>query len=336
MRIRTYVGRSALALWLVMGVARSGDGPAQQTALPEELKRLIDAQQKQIEQLQRALQEQMAQIDRILAAESKATSAPSAPQAGSAPAFPPAAMGVASTPDLFTRMDSSIKNLAGFTGFKQDSGSAWTPKSGRVAAGLLCPCRAIRGRYRFRMNIDKDLDRRFSMHAQLSTGPLSNANTNDQDFGGITVKAPFSLSEAYINFSPNANVQLRGGRMEEVFADNMRFLWDDDVRFNGFQQRVRMPIRSLWMGISSVGVPRRRPYPVEPECGHTGVFLAIRERRLPDGAKGPRFEPLPSRHDRGRSARERYPLPVRRRHATLSQSGPDPIGVAHRRISGAR
>jgi hypothetical protein len=110
----------------------------------------------------------------------------------------------------------------------------------------------IRGRYRFRLNVDKELDRRFSMHAQLATGPLNNANTNDQDFGGITVKAPFSLSEAYMSFSPTANIQLRGGRMEEVFADNMRFLWDDDVRFNGFQQKVKIPVRSHWMGLSAV------------------------------------------------------------------------------------
>ena len=28
--------------------------------------------------------------------------------------------------------------------------------------------------------------------------------------------------------------------MEEVFADTMRFLWDDDVRFNGFQQIAKL------------------------------------------------------------------------------------------------
>lgn len=32
--------------------------------------------------------------------------------------------------------------------------------------------------------------------------------------------------------------------MEEVFADNMRFLWDDDVRFNGFQQVATLPLHS--------------------------------------------------------------------------------------------
>jgi hypothetical protein len=32
--------------------------------------------------------------------------------------------------------------------------------------------------------------------------------------------------------------------MEEVWADQTRFLWDDDVRFNGFQQIVSFPLKS--------------------------------------------------------------------------------------------
>ena len=42
--------------------------------------------------------------------------------------------------------------------------------------------------------------------------------------------------------------------MEEVFADNMRFLWDDDVRFNGFQQTVTIPFDSGWAGLKSLEI----------------------------------------------------------------------------------
>jgi hypothetical protein len=35
------------------------------------------------------------------------------------------------------------------------------------------------------------------------------------------------------------NLSLKGGRLEEVFADNSRFLLDDDVRFNGFNERLK-------------------------------------------------------------------------------------------------
>ena len=84
---------------------------------------------------------------------------------------------------------------------------------------------------------------------QLSTGPINNGITNDQDFAGTIVKHPFSIAEAYMDFHPHANFSLRGGRMEEVFADNMRFLWDDDVRFNGLQQIVRVPVETGALGI---------------------------------------------------------------------------------------
>ena len=96
----------------------------------------------------------------------------------------------------------------------------------------------------FFLNVDKDLDQRFRLHTQLSTGPLNNGLTNDQDFAGTVIKHPFSLAEAYIDFHPHSNFSIRGGRMEEVFADNTRFLWDDDVRFNGFQQLVKLPFDS--------------------------------------------------------------------------------------------
>ena len=251
MRKRIYLWRGALSLVLVLGGIRGAESPAAETIAPEDLKRRIEAQQRQIDQLQRALEEQKAQLDRILASMSKpAPSAPAVAQAGSAPVAPPAAMGVVGAPDLVTRTDGSVGNPGGF----RLSGDFRYRLDAQIRSGneFATPLQNVRGRYRFRLNVDKDLDRRFSMHAQLATGPLNNANTNDQDFGGITVKAPFSLSEAYMSFSPTAGIQLRGGRMEEVFADNMRFLWDDDVRFNGFQQKVKIPVRSHWMGLSAV------------------------------------------------------------------------------------
>jgi len=112
----------------------------------------------------------------------------------------------------------------------------------RSSNSVAGPLQNVRARYRLRLNIDKDIDRRFRTHIQLSTAPLANEITNDQDFAGVEVKHTFSLAEAYVDFHPNATVSMRGGRMEEVFADNTRFLWDDDVRFNGFQQILKLPI----------------------------------------------------------------------------------------------
>jgi hypothetical protein len=198
----------------------------------QDLKQQIESQQKLIDQLQQTLRAQQAQIDRMLDVAKPVAStllAPPAPpvQTESSPAN---FHGFAFTGDFRFRLDAQL----------------------RSGNDIAAPLQNVRGRYRFRINVDKELDRRFSVHAQLSTGPLNVATTNDQDFGGIAAKAPFSLSEASISFHPNANVQLRGGRVEEVFADNMRFLWDDDVRFNGFDQKITVPIQSHWAGLSSI------------------------------------------------------------------------------------
>jgi Putative porin len=106
------------------------------------------------------------------------------------------------------------------------------------------PLQNVRSRYRVRLNVDKEIDRMFNFHLQLSTGPYNVGTTNDQDFAGTVAKHPFSVAEAYVDFHPNSKISLRGGRMEQVFADNMRFLWDDDVRFNGFQQVIKLPINA--------------------------------------------------------------------------------------------
>src|SRR5678816_954110 len=53
----------------------------------------------------------------------------------------------------------------------------------------------------------------------------------------MTVRAPFALSEAWIEYRPTKAWQLQGGRVLDIFADNSRFLFDDDVRFNGFNER---------------------------------------------------------------------------------------------------
>jgi hypothetical protein len=113
------------------------------------------------------------------------------------------------------------------------------------------PLQNVRSRYRLRLNLDKEIDPRFRFHMQLSTGPLNNPITNDQDMAGLAVKHPFSIAEAYVDYRPNSRVTLRAGRTEEIFADNMRFLWDDDVRLNGFHQTVRLPLASNALGFTS-------------------------------------------------------------------------------------
>ena len=99
----------------------------------------------------------------------------------------------------------------------------------------------VRMRYRLRLNLDSDLNKAIGFHAQLSTGPINNGLTLDQDFSSTIAHHPFFINEAWVDLHPNKNVQLQGGRLQEVFADNSRFLFDDDIRFNGFNEKFTFP-----------------------------------------------------------------------------------------------
>src|SRR6185436_20162701 len=95
----------------------------------------------------------------------------------------------------------------------------------------------VRARYRVRFNADRDVSSDLGFHLQLSTGAVNNGITFDQDFAGGVTRHPFFISEGYVDYHPRPNINIRGGKQEEVFADNTRFLWDDDVRFNGFHEK---------------------------------------------------------------------------------------------------
>ena len=109
-----------------------------------------------------------------------------------------------------------------------------------------------RMRYRLRLNLDTDINSKLSFHGQLATGPANNPLTMDQDFGSTTTRHPFFISEAWVDFHPNKAVQLQGGRVQEVFADNSRFLFDDDVRFNGFNEKYTVSFKNNGLKVSSL------------------------------------------------------------------------------------
>jgi len=109
-----------------------------------------------------------------------------------------------------------------------------------------------RMRYRLRFNFDTDVDSKISFHGQLATGPVNNALTMDQEFGETAVRHPFFISEAWIDYHPNKAVQLQAGRLQEVFADNSRFLFDDDIRFNGFNEKYTLSFKNNGLKVSSL------------------------------------------------------------------------------------
>jgi len=94
-----------------------------------------------------------------------------------------------------------------------------------------------RVRYRFRLNLDANIYENLTFHAQLATGPVNNPLSTNQDFTSLGARPPFSISEIWVDYRPTKSLQLQAGRVPDVFADNSRFLFDDDIRFNGFNER---------------------------------------------------------------------------------------------------
>jgi hypothetical protein len=109
-----------------------------------------------------------------------------------------------------------------------------------------------RMRYRLRLNLDTDVDSKLSFHTQLATGPINNSLTMDQDFGETTTRHPFFINEAWIDYHPTKTIQLQAGRLQEIFADNSRFLFDDDIRFNGFNEKYVFPLKNNGFKVSSL------------------------------------------------------------------------------------
>lgn len=110
----------------------------------------------------------------------------------------------------------------------------------------------VRARYRLRLNLDTDLYPTLSFHGQLATGPINNQLTLDQDFSATTVRHPFFINEAWIDYHPRKSISLQGGRVQEVFADNSRFIFDDDVRFNGFNEKYVWAMKKKPLALSSI------------------------------------------------------------------------------------
>lgn len=109
-----------------------------------------------------------------------------------------------------------------------------------------------RMRYRLRLNLDTDIDSKLSFHTQLATGPINNSLTMDQDFGETTTRHPFFINEAWIDYHPKKTIQLQAGRVQEIFADNSRFLFDDDIRFNGFNEKYAFLFRNNGFKVASL------------------------------------------------------------------------------------
>ncbi|MEP6961383.1 MAG: putative porin [Acidobacteriota bacterium] len=218
--------------------------PASAQVPATDVQRILDQladQQKVILALQAQLMEQQKRLDQIQGVNQAATPAVVVVAATPAQGGPQPAAASSSVTALAPRVDALAKTVdaldANLRGFRFSGDFRYRLdiqlRSGNTFAA---PLQNSRSRYRLRLNVDKEIMAGLTTHLQMSSGPYNNEITNDNDFAGLATKHAFGLSEAWVRYA-NKGFSIRGGRMEEVFADNSRFLWDDDLRLNGFDAR---------------------------------------------------------------------------------------------------
>ena len=55
-----------------------------------------------------------------------------------------------------------------------------------------------------------------------------------------------------MEYRPTKSVTLQGGRVQSIFADNSRFIFDDDIRFNGFNEKYVKAFKANGAYVSSL------------------------------------------------------------------------------------
>jgi hypothetical protein len=224
------------------------------------LKQMVVEQQKQIEQLRAAIIGMKQDLERKLQpAQTASLQTPNLGQVASLAAVIPAdpgparavipalapVTGAGRAPATEGQMEQYTKTVdalsKGLAGFKF-SGDLRYRFDGifRSANAAGSPQQNARERYRLRFNVDKAVNSQLDTHIQLGSGTFNNPLTFDTDFAGVNNRGPIFISEWWAAYHPNKVLDLRGGKVPEVFADNSRFFFDDDLRLNGFQETVKV------------------------------------------------------------------------------------------------
>ena len=159
---------------------------------------------------------------------------------------------------LSKSVNTSLAYLAGFR-FSGDFRLRFdtSPRTGTNYAGQV---HNVRANYRARFNIDKALNDQLSFHFQVGSGTANNPLTYNSDFSGFAARGPIFIGEAWASYHPNSNIDLLGGKLPELFADDSRFLFKEDIRFNGFQENFKIPLGSHPLGITRLEVRAVQPW----------------------------------------------------------------------------
>ncbi|HEU4766876.1 MAG TPA: putative porin [Pyrinomonadaceae bacterium] len=229
--------------------------PADSTdsAVTERIRHLeseLERQNTKLDQLQKTIAEQQAAIQALL----EKLSLPSAKESESPETTAAVVPQASSTEQRLAKVENDVKKI----GPIRLSGDLRLRFDGTFRRATDPPdppldhVQNARVRYRFRLNFDAKIYDNLTFHAQLATGQVNNPLSTNQDFTSLGARPPFSLSEIWIDYRPTKALQLQAGRVPNVFADNSRFLFDDDIRFNGFNERYTLSLKENALRLSNI------------------------------------------------------------------------------------
>lgn len=171
--------------------------------------------------------------------------------------------------EYFTRGTSAQNpNWAGITSATATPVTTYLPTTDRA-----------RLRYRGRLGVTARIDDHFTAVIRLAAGNLTEPTSTDQTLGNFFNRNPVGIDRAYLQWSPNANVTVMGGRMPNpFFTTNLMF--DSDVNPEGVAASLRLPLKtgylyatgSVWYVQENAGAtPDRFTYAAQ--IGASGVPL---------------------------------------------------------------
>ncbi|HEU4432574.1 MAG TPA: putative porin [Pyrinomonadaceae bacterium] len=238
--------------------------PAADASVAERVRLLeseLERQNSKLDQLQKTIADQQQAIQALLEKLSAHPVATTVKEAESTPKAATETRSIASTPppaqtveQRLAQVESDVKKI----GPIRLSGDFRLRFDGIFRSATEPPdpplehIQNARVRYRFRLNLDANIYNNLTFHAQLATGPVNNPLSTNQDFTSLGARPPFSISEIWVDYRPTKELQLQAGRVPDVFADNSRFLFDDDIRFNGFNERYTLSLKPNGLKVTNL------------------------------------------------------------------------------------
>lgn len=100
-------------------------------------------------------------------------------------------------------------------------------------------------RFRLRLGIGAAIADDLRVDLRLATGNNTNPVSTNQTLGTDFNKTTFSVDRAFFTYAPIRTLSLQGGRLANPFLAPTELVWDNDLNFDGFAARYRLPLGAV-------------------------------------------------------------------------------------------